>query len=274
MTKPTSLKHDILMSETNDYIVKPVYKALQVLECLGREHRKMSLTEICHLVRLPKTTVFRYLYTLEACGFVSRDPLEELYWVGLRVFELARSVNEELQIREIALPFMRELRDQFDETVNLGILNGQEVAYIEMIESRRSLRMQARLGSHDPVYSTALGKVILAFTPEEQWSQHLPERLSPRTDRTHTSHETLSIDLKETRRRGYSLDREENEEGAHCIGAPIFNHLGQITAAISVSAPIGRLISKVERVAQATLQTASTISGHLGYHQPIIKEDK
>jgi DNA-binding IclR family transcriptional regulator len=269
------LKHDILMSsETNDYIVKPVYKALQVLECLGREHRKLSLAEICHLVRLPKTTVFRYLYTLEACGFVSHDPMEDLYWVGLRVFELARSVSEELHVREIALPFMRQLRDQFDETVNLGILNGQEVAYIEMMESRRSLRMQARLGSHDPVYSTALGKVILAFTPEEQWPQHLPKQLSPRTGRTHTSHETLWLDLKETRRRGYSLDREENEEGAHCIGAPIFSHLGQVIAAISVSAPIGRLIGNVERVAQATLQTATTISGHLGYHQPIVKENR
>lgn len=262
------------MSENNDYIVKPVYKALQVLERLGRERRKMSLTEISHLVRLPKTTVFRYLYTLEACGFVSHDPVQDLYGVGLRVFELAHSVSEALQVREIALPFMRELRDQFDETVNLGILDGQEVAYIEMIESRRSLRMQARLGSRDPVYSTALGKVILAFIPEEQWLQHLPERLSPRTDQTHTSQESLWADLKETHRRGYSLDKEENEEGAHCIGAPIFNHLGQVTAAISVSAPISRLKGKVERVAQATLHTATTISSHLGYHQPLVKENR
>lgn len=262
------------MAETNDYIVKPVYKALHVLERLGREQRKMSLTEISHLVRLPKTTVFRYLYTLEACGFVNHDPVQDLYGIGLRVFELARSMNEALQVREIALPFMRDLRNQFDETVNLGILDGQEVAYIEMIESRRSLRMQARLGSRDPVYSTALGKVILAFTPEEQWPQHLPERLAPRTDQTHTSQESLWTDLKETHQRGYSLDKEENEEGAHCIGAPIFNHLGQVTAAISVSAPINRLIGNVESVAQATLETAATISSHLGYHQPVTRGNK
>jgi len=248
------------------YIVKPVFKALRVLQCLGEERRKMTLTEICHRVRLPKTTVFRYLYTLRECGFVAYDSNTDLYWLGLRLFELAQSVDEQLQIREIALPFMRQLRDRFNETVNLGMLDGQEVVYIEMIESRHSLRMQARLGSRDPVYSTSLGKAILAFTPEEQWPHHLPPEFLPKTSRTHKSFSTLKQDLLQIKARGYSLDREENEAGAHCVGAPIFDHLGQITAAISVSAPVSRLANGVaEEVAPAIVETAAAISRQLGY---------
>ena len=255
------------MAQSNDYIVKPVYKALHVLQCIGDEQRKLTLTEISHLARLPKTTVFRYLYTLRECGFVAYDPDSDLYWLGLRIFELAQSVDEQLRIREIAHPFMRKLRDQFNETVNLGLLDGQEVVYLEMIESRRSLRMQARLGSRDPVYSTALGKAILAFLPEERWPQHLPPDLPPRTPHTHTTYSALQQDLRQTRQRGFSLDREENEEGAHCLGAPIFNHLGQVAAALSVSAPASRLAEPLrQQVASAMLKTAAAISRHLGYH--------
>src|SRR5215471_18072277 len=116
----------------NSYIVQPVYKALQVLRCLGDERRELALSEICYRVDLPKTTVFRYLQTLCACGFVTHDPDTDLYRIGLRVWELGRSLHEPLWIRELALPEMRELRERFNETVNLGMLDGLEVVYLEI----------------------------------------------------------------------------------------------------------------------------------------------
>src|SRR5262245_58807781 len=176
---------------SNSYIVQPVYKALQVLRCLGDERRELALSEICYRVDLPKTTVFRYLQTLCACGFVTHDPGTDLYRIGLRVWELSQMVHEPLRIRDVALPPMRELRDRFNETVNLGVLDSLDVVYLEIIESRRSLRMQAQLGGRDPVYSTALGKVVLAFMPEGQWATHLPDVLAPRTHRTVTSRAKL-----------------------------------------------------------------------------------
>src|SRR5215204_4339874 len=94
-------------SMSNNYIVQPVYKALQVLRCLGEERRELALSEICYRVDLPKTTVFRYLQTLCACGFLTHDPDTDLYRIGLRVWELGQSVPEPLRIREIALPAMR-----------------------------------------------------------------------------------------------------------------------------------------------------------------------
>ena len=251
---------------SNNYIVQPVYKALQVLRVLGDERRELALSEICYRVDLPKTTVFRYLQTLCACGFVTHDPETDLYRIGLRGWELGQSVHAPLRVRELALPPMRALRDQFNETVNLGVLDGLDVVYLEIIESRRSLRMQAQLGGRDPIYSTALGKAVLAFLPEDQWQAHLPPDMLPRTRRTVVSHTKLQQALAQARERGFALDDEENEEGARCIAAPIFNHQGHVAAAVSLAAPASRMSDRLlPKVAAAVIQTAGEISRRLGH---------
>jgi IclR family KDG regulon transcriptional repressor len=251
---------------SSNYIVRPVYKALQVLRCLGDERRELALSEICYRVDLPKTTVFRYLQTLCACGFATHDRNTDLYRIGLRVWELGQSVHEPLRIREFALPEMRNLRDRFNETVNLGVLDGLEVVYLEIIESRRSLRMHALLGGRDPIHSTALGKAVLAFTPEERWPVRLPQDLARRTDRTITSLARLRENLAEAHRQGFALDDEENEDGARCIAAPIFDHQGLAMAAVSLSAPASRMTDRLlPKAAAAVLQTATLISQRLGH---------
>lgn len=251
---------------SNNYIVKPVYKALQVLQCLGQEGRELGLTEICHRVQLPKTTVFRYLYTLERCGFVAHNPETDLYRLGLRVFELGQLAGDQLQLRELARPFMQKLRDRFNETVNLGILDNEEIVYVDMIESHHSLRMRATLGSRDPVYSTALGKAMLAFMPEAQRKEHVPSQLAARTPNTVTSLATLEAELERTRQRGFSFDDEENENGARCIGAPIFDHTGRVAAAVSVSGPSSRFSEDLQpAIADGVIETAAAISQKLGF---------
>lgn len=253
----------------NDYIVKPVYKALQVLQCLGEERREMALSEVCYKVGMPKTTTFRYLQTLCACGFVTHDPDTDLYRVGLRLWSLGQMAGEALQLRELALPSMRELRDRFNETVNLAVLDGREIVYLDMVESRRSLRMQAQLGGRDPVHSTALGKAMLAFLPEERWGEHLPARLSPRTEASHHSLAALRDDLRRTRERGYGLDDGENEEGVRCIGAPILDRDGHVVAAVSLSAPAARMGDRVlPEAAASVVATAAAISRRLGHRGP------
>jgi IclR family acetate operon transcriptional repressor len=248
-----------------DYIVKPVQKALQVLDCLGQEKRELSLGEICRRVGLPKTTTFRYLHTLRASGLVAHDPEAELYRLGPRLWELAQSVGEQLQIRKAARPYMEQLRDRFNETVNLAVLDGSEIVYLEMVESKMSLRMQASLGGRDPVYSTALGKAILAYLPEEEWRDHLPARLARRTPRTLTSLAALREELIETRARGYSRDLGENEAGARCVGVPILDQREAVLAALSLSAPAVRFDDRSEReAAAALLNAARMISRRLG----------
>ena len=251
-------------STEQPYVVKPVYKALQVLIALGDEHRPLTLTEVCHRVRLPKTTVFRYLQTLAQCGFVTHDRQEDMYHLGARLFELGQLAGQQLRIRDVALPIMVGLRDRFNETVNLGILDGYDIVYVEMVESHHSLRMQATLGSRDPAYSTALGKAMLAFIDEP--TRHLPARLTPRTLFSIQTRAGVMQALAKVRQLGYALDDQENEDGARCVGAPIFEYPGRVTAAISVSAPASRLgREQVEGVAAAVIEAAALISRQLGY---------
>jgi len=254
------------MSE--EYIVKPVYKALNVLRCLGEEPQPLSLADICFRVRLPKTTVFRYLYTLRECGFVEHDAETDRYRLGLEALELGRTGSAPLQIRTLALPWMYKLRDQFNETVNLGVLDGHDVVYIELVESRHPLRMQSALGSRDPVYSTALGKAILAFTPHHQWNKHLPERFTALTAHTLTSRRALARALADVQKCGYAIDNQENDEGARCIGVPIFDGRGRVPVALSVSGPIARLDEqRTTEIAQALLDVSDRLSQRLGYRE-------
>jgi IclR family acetate operon transcriptional repressor len=248
----------------SNYLVKPVDKALQVLTLLAEAGSELSLKEICTRSGLPKTTAFRYLYTLGVHGYIAHSGDTDLYRLGPRSWRLGQSAGQYARLLEVALPLMEELRDRFDETVNLGVLNHMDIVYLGMVESRRALRMQARIGSHDPAYSTSLGKAILAFLPGEQWNTHLPPRLLPRTAHTITARAMLRQDLEQTHDRGYALDQGENEDGACCIGAPILDRQGRVIAAVSLSAPASRLPGElVPDVAQAVLQTASAISQRL-----------
>ena len=251
---------------SDDYIVKPVAKALLVLITLGESERELSLPEICGLVGIPKTTVYRYLQTLVAYGFVRHDRSLDKYGPGLRIWSLGQSIWSRTRLQEVATEAMEQLRLKFDETVNLGVIDGKEIVYIGMAESRRALRMHARLGGRDPIYSTSLGRAIIALMPEDEWSQYLPARLTPRTSKTIVSIAALRSDLAETERRGYALDDGENEENARCIGAPILDGGGRPIAAISLSVPTSRLgDDRIDHVAAEVRNTAMRISLLLGY---------
>ncbi len=248
------------------YVIKPVFKALRVLKCLGDAGRELPLVEICRLVRLPKPTVYKYLQTLKEAGFVLYDPECECYWLGPNAWSLGRTVDPSLRVREVARPIMQQLRDRFGETINLGVLHGDEVVYLEMAISRQALRLQATIGAHDPAYTTSLGRAMIAFLPPERWKKHIPRHLHARTSRTITSHDALHAELIATRKRGYAVERGENEEGALCIGAPIFDQDGNVIAAISLSAPASRISPAHEgEVAQAIVRAAREVSDRLGY---------
>ncbi len=141
---------------------------------------------------------------------------------------------------------MQQLRDRFDETINLGVLHDDEVVYLEMALSRKALRLQATIGAHDPAYTTSLGRAMIAHLPQERWRKHIPRQMRKRTARTIVAPDRLHAELVATRKRGYALEREENEEGALCIGAPIFDQDGNVIAAVSLSAPAARISPSAE----------------------------
>jgi IclR family acetate operon transcriptional repressor len=250
----------------NDYIVKPVEKAVQVLRCVSAAPSAMTLKEISSRVGLPKTTVFRYLHTLNACGLIAHDAERNLYRVDSGILSLAPQSGGLQRLREIAVPYMQALRKRWDETVNLGVVEGTNIVYVEIFESQRALRMQARIGRRDPIHTTAIGKAILAHLPQELVRQILPPRLGKRTSRTVCSAATLARELALTRRTGYALEESENEDGASCIGVPIFDESNEAAAGLSIAAPTARLNTAMrQRMAPTLIDAARRISTTLGF---------
>lgn len=245
------------------YIVGPVSKALQVLTLLA-DREQLTLTEAYQQLGTSKSQMFRYLYTLRACGFAEYDAERNTFSLGLRSWELGRAASGHGRLLEATSLLMQALRDQTNETVNLGVVRGTTVVYIGMVESRHALRMQATLGASDPIYATSLGKAILAFLPEDQWNNYLPKRLTALTKSTITSREVLWDDLRASRERGYAIDQGENEHGACCVGAPIFDKHGKAVAAVSISAPASRLQGEfLEEGINTVKRTASQMSERL-----------
>lgn len=225
----------------DDYIVQPVMKALQILEYVAGQAHDVTLTEVVRELKLPKTTVFRYLQTLSAASFLQHDRRRDRYGVGLRLRALAKLDKSMHRLRHIARPEMKALMERFGETVNLAVLSDQHIVYIEMVEPDRALRMHARIGDRHPVHSTSLGKAIVAFLPDPSPYLTPGEDLQARTIKTITDAKTFRRQIAEVRRNGHAVEIGENEDGLMCIGAPILDGLGLPLAAMSLSAPERRM---------------------------------
>lgn len=248
------------MATTGDdrYIVGPVLKALKVLDAIAQKGHPASLTTIASELGLPKTSVFRYLRTLSAAGFLTYDASSDRYSVGIRFRALATADKSIQRLRDCALPALTEINREFNETTNLAVLADNHVVYIDIIESTRALRMQARIGSRDPVHSTALGKAILAQLPPDERTQLLSDVLPQRTLRTITQIKAIEKQLANAAASGVAVEIGENEEGTMCIGAAILDETGYPVAAISVSAPERRVTGEIQPRLIARLREATT----------------
>jgi IclR family transcriptional regulator, KDG regulon repressor len=243
------------------YIVAPVHKSMQLLDALVSSKVPMALSDLAAATALPKTTAFRYLYTLRASGFVHYDERSERYAIGPRVAVTAPLPSYAERIKEIAQPAMLRLQRQFNETVNLGIRDGTDIVYIDMVGSSRLLHSEAKIGKRDPLHSTALGKAILLTLGSSEIDRAVPRRMVARTPHTITNRDHFLDDIARSAARKYALDLEENELGARCVAAAITEPSGRdALAAISISGPC-QLMSDdmLARMGRVLAGTASSI---------------
>jgi DNA-binding IclR family transcriptional regulator len=250
------------------YTVQVIAKALELLDVLAASG-PMSLAELCQAAGQPKSSVFRYLVTLEEHGYVQRSHSGDEYSLGLKLIELGRAVTNQFTVHEAALPFMRQLLDTFRETVNLAILEAGKIVYLEILEGTHSIRMAARPGQRDFAHSTAIGKAILAYSPPAEVENVIKQHGMPAlTPATLTTYEGLLTELDRVRAAGYAVDNIENEAGVRCVAAPIFSHQNTPTAAISLSGPADRILgAKVELMGKELIAATRAISRQLGHRQ-------
>jgi IclR family KDG regulon transcriptional repressor len=187
--------------------------------------------------------------------------------LGLGAFEIGSAYQRRADFVPIAKPFMEELALKAQETVNLAVLSGTEILYIDKVDSPRSVGVMSKIGQRNPVYCTSLGKSLLAFQKEEEQERIVAAiEFKPLTPHTITSENKFLKEMEQIRLQGYALDRREIEEDVECIAAPIRNHLGNAVAAISISGPQKKIQTPREkRYIGWVTEAAEQISSRLGF---------
>jgi IclR family pca regulon transcriptional regulator len=217
--------------------IQSVSRALSILELFSDKRPSLSVSEVAELTGLNRATCYRFCQTLRQLGY-----LEELgdrrFRPGLKAVSLAHSALSSRELPELALPYLRRLREEINETVNMGLLDDTEVVYVARVLSDHLISLRLYVGSRLPAYASSLGRAILAFLPEEQ-AESIIERseLKPLTSHTIVSRKRLTAELKQIRERGYALNDQEVANGLRGVAAPVLTESGWPIAAINISIP-------------------------------------
>jgi DNA-binding IclR family transcriptional regulator len=250
---------------TNNHI-EAIARTLRVLEAFEGKS-EVSLNDLAERVPIVKSSIYRILFTLEQAGYISKNTKGKYTITPLfgRLAGEPHSGGNELPT--IALPFMAALLHRFQETVNLGVLNGNEVLYIRVLESPHAFRLAAHAGIRSPLHSTALGKSLLCHMTPVEIERILKEKtLRRQTTRTICDRAAFMRELAKVRKQGYSIDNGEDSDGARCFGAAILNVEGRPIAAMSISGPTLRLDRIPEQtIGKRLVRACRDISTLLGY---------
>jgi DNA-binding IclR family transcriptional regulator len=250
-------------------VTRTLDRGLAILEAVAAEG-EVSLSDIARATAMSASTAFRLIETLERRGFLARSEETGAYRIGSRAFDVGSAFSGAARMNDVARPVMRRLAEELGEGVALGVREGTQAMYVEQFEAKSAVRMTARLGSRMPLHCTAVGKVLVAWLWESRIDEIVgPEPYAQVAEATLTRRADLLRELARVRERGYALDAQEYEADVRCIAAPVRNREGEVVAAVSVSAPAGRLPTAREQVlARPLMLAADEISSRLGWRAP------
>jgi DNA-binding IclR family transcriptional regulator len=242
------------------YFSRAIGNALRVLELLQQSTRSLALTDVTRQLKLPKSSAFRILRTLEVAGYVERIE-NERFMLGRAGETLANHLVN--QVVAAARPLMRQLSQEFRETISLAFLYGNHIEVAFVIDSPHRVSMGNEVGGLIPPHASSLGKCISAFQDDARRDKLLRSFSLVRfTPNTIVEEMALEKEMELVRARGYANDLEESTLGGCCLSAPIFGKNGQAIAAISISMPKMRFTNQ-ERLITALRDAASAISQQL-----------
>jgi DNA-binding IclR family transcriptional regulator len=222
-----------------------VEKTFAILEAMAEIGGPAPLKDLSERTALPKSTLHRILQTLTTLGYADQDGRNGNYYLTRQIAQLSDGNRYEV-LQDAALSTMQRLFERFDETVNLGVLEGGNVYYLHVLETAQPLRWIVSPGTKDPFHCTALGKAIVAFLPEDHRAKLIRTgRFEARTEHTITSKRQLQEELAQIRARGIAIDRQENDRGVACFAFPLLRD-GYPIASISLSVPSVRLDRALE----------------------------
>lgn len=216
--------------------IQSLARGLKILDLLGQASDGISITELAETLKVDKGSASRLVSTLARYGYAEKDEVTRRYHLGPQVVGLSRSVLTRLPLREAAKPYLQQLMERTGECAHLAVPAQGKALYIDQVASPATLRVNAEVGTMNPLHCTALGKALLAFGDVE-----IPRTLERFTPRTIKSKRALQEHLAEIRRGGYAVDDEEFDLGVRCIAVPVFDFRGKAIGAIGISGPSTRI---------------------------------
>lgn len=254
--------------DTNKYSIQVLGRAMLILDTFLDAREPLKLEQLCIRTGLPKSTTFRVVTNLIQGGYL--EDTDDGFWPGLKMMRFGSLVEDNLDVTRQALPLLRRLRDQFNETIHLGVLDNElRVVYLEKHSTRQAVGLMAsRVGGSSPFYCTGLGKAMAAYQPSGVIRNYFTvHNIQQFTARTITRFDDFEAEMTEVRRRGYAIDDAEHEDGVRCLAAPIWDRNRNVIAAISISGPDYRMPNPLigSAMAEQLLRTSQLISMSLGY---------
>lgn len=242
-------------------------RAVAVLDCFTHEQTELGVREIARQVNLSTSATGRLLASLKEMGILSQNPDTRTYSMGARVLTWAGSYNAILDVRNRALPAIRELHESTRETISLYVLDGDERLCVERLESPQTVRIVTRVGRRLPLYAGSAGKVMLAYlTAARQEAIISGQPLEALTPKTITDPAALRRELKKVREQGCAVSYGEWISDAAGVAAPIFDQEGAVVAAISISGPAQRFTKeKAQQYCVEVKRVVAQISASMGY---------
>jgi IclR family pca regulon transcriptional regulator len=247
-------------------------RGLSILSSFRSEVPLLGVSELARTVGMSRSTTHRYVATLSSLGYLQQDAATKKYRLGLRVLDLGFSAINSMELRSVAAPHLQQLSDDTGHTVNMAVLDGTDIVYIERCRSaqqgQREIDLNLHVGSRLPAYCTSMGKVLLGDLDAEDLTEVLGRtQLTQRGPNTIVARRELLAELERVRAAGLAVNNEELAYGLRSIAAPIRAQNGRAVAAINLAVhrTMVSLEDLVERLSARLEQTAAEISARIGY---------
>jgi len=247
-------------------------RGLAILSTFRSAQPLLGVSDLAREVGLSRSTTHRYVATLAQLGYLQQDVETKKYRLGPRVLDLGFSAINSMELRHIGSPHLEELSAATGHTVNMAVLDGSDIVYIERCRGRgpREIDLNLHVGSRLPAYCTSMGKVLLAFLPADELRARLDTmQLTRRGPNTITARRELLKELARVRERGLAVNNEELAYGLRSLAAPVRSQTGAVVAAINIAVhrSLGSMDELLEELGPALEQTAEEIAARIGFRQ-------
>jgi DNA-binding IclR family transcriptional regulator len=249
--------------------ISMITKSFEVLELLSKNPYGLTLQEIVTQLQYPKSSLYKIVSNLQELGYLGREMDSSRYFLSRKLLTLGVTAFNSSNIIERSKEYMKLLRDEVGESVMIGTLIDDEVVLLEQLTGSLDFVFTLKQGMKFNLYSTAPGKVILAFLDKSKQNEIVDNlQLEAINEYTITDKMLLKQELEIIRQQGYAADINETVEGVHCIAAPIWDETKNAIACVWTSGPAGRLPKKsIETIAQQIIQCGLSISHNIGYRK-------